>query len=153
MLAQGKAFAQENTKKVPQDARDYYNELRESGSSWNKGNRFNRVCFGEKHDPRTMPDILDGTDTFLLVGFFGESPDTIEVQQYVKGVPETILTFRKDPDGTSWTWRGTVVPMRNQFSISAAGRYHWIITLYDKDGSPLPPTFPYDSYGKCELIR
>jgi hypothetical protein len=65
------------SQKPPQDARSYYNELHDSGSAWNKGNRFNRVCFGEKHDSREAQDIFDATNSFLLVGFWGEPPATI----------------------------------------------------------------------------
>jgi hypothetical protein len=151
--------SQDKASATPQNAREYYKELHDSGDGWNKGNSFNRVCFGDEH-PRSEPaDPFTATNTFILVSFWGVSPKTIEVQQYVAGEPETIQTLDRDLGGLGWTHLGELGGrrLRWRFTLSTAGRYHWKFDFPDYPQSSSELALPSDggmwSHGKCEGIR
>jgi hypothetical protein len=153
------APSQHNGSPTRQNARDYYTELHDSGDAWNKGHRFNRVCFGDEHPRGEIPDMFVATKTFTLIGFWEASPEIIEVQQYTEGEAGTIQKLARDLDGLGWTHMGELGGrrLRTRFTLSAAGRYHYSFDYPDYPESSIEVGMPSGggvwSRGKCEVIR
>lgn len=158
LVLSGLAYPQAPGKHRARTGREYYNQLRASS----KLNWFDTlVCFREKRP-----------DTFELVGFTRDFPETAQAKQipvmmqegrllfsqedelvsttYIKGKKMGDSIYDRDPyDPTSWnhTLKLRRHKLRLIMTIDGAGRYKRVVYL-DRDPRPLEKL-----YGQCEAIR